>query len=181
MMNTRIIEIWCFLHSMVDGMLTISPTGTLANHKRVPVNMVNFQMEPSSARILLSIPQYLAEGLGLWAPPMHLTEKVKTGLPTRTDESKIVKESQEESRRRAIAVENEALRQSATSVAQRFSPIGEFHASVDDNGDLRLDHVKAPESKTEGGSTGIFNRLKAIRTPHDRMKEVAKQINEIPV
>lgn len=111
----KMVEIWCYLHGMADGMITVSPRPGLAKHVRISVSMVNFNTSiERPQQILLAIPIFLAEGLGLYSRPMAPTPEAERPI-------------------------------TPTAPAQEAPGASEFKASVTHDGNLHLHSHPAGE------------------------------------
>lgn len=144
------IEIWCFLHSSVDGVLTVSPAIGLANHCRIPASMVDFQVSADKPQqILMRIPTWLAAGFGLYRPP-------------------------------APASTVEKPRTQAAGAARPTTRGDEYEASVDGNGDMHLHRNTVGEivgvSTSLGGHGGILESGRIVRSKAEQIRQEAKQV-----
>lgn len=62
----KIIEVYAFLHSFANGILTVTPRDSDSGKAHLPINEVEFTAVPNAPRkILLRIPEYLASAKNL--------------------------------------------------------------------------------------------------------------------
>lgn len=77
MIQQKQIELYVFLHSMRNGILTVSPQASITRQCQLPIHEVEVECAgPDSSKILLRIPEYLAIGKGLIAPASVVTAEV---------------------------------------------------------------------------------------------------------
>jgi hypothetical protein len=68
------VEIVAYIHSIANGIVTVTPQPTDANRKFIPLTMVDIVMLPDSPRkAYISMPDYLAFGMGF--KDRHAEEK----------------------------------------------------------------------------------------------------------
>lgn len=66
MIQQKQIELYVFLHSIRNGILTVSPQASITRQCQLPIHEVEVECAgPNSSKILLRIPEYLAIGKGL--------------------------------------------------------------------------------------------------------------------
>lgn len=86
MIQQKQIELYVFLHSMRNGILTVSPSASIIRQVQLPIHEVEVECAgPSSSKILLRIPEYMAIGKGLISPTpfvMTPTADEVRGAPT---------------------------------------------------------------------------------------------------
>ena len=86
MIQQKQIELYVFLHSMRNGILTVSPSASIIRQVQLPIHEVEVECAgPSSSKIILRIPEYMAIGKGLINPTpfvMAPTADPVRGAPT---------------------------------------------------------------------------------------------------
>jgi len=70
------IELYVFLHSMRNGILTVSPQASITRQVQLPIHEVEVECAGAdTSKILLRLPEYLAIGKGLIQPgPQTMTD-----------------------------------------------------------------------------------------------------------
>ena len=71
MIQQKQIELYVFLHSMRNGILTVSPQASITRQVQLPIHEVEVECAGAdSSKILLRLPEYLAIGKGMYALPV---------------------------------------------------------------------------------------------------------------
>lgn len=76
MIQQKQIELYVFLHSMRNGILTVSPQASIVRQAQLPIHEVEVECAGAgSSKILLRLPEYLAIGKSLIQPgPQTMTD-----------------------------------------------------------------------------------------------------------
>lgn len=75
-------EFWAFIHTLANGILTVTPNDRITAKKHIPINLVSdITMDETRARYaLISVPLFVARGFGLTrsAPIVESNERAET-------------------------------------------------------------------------------------------------------